>query len=148
MPAGRPKKPIDWEKVKDLCMAGCSGPEIAPHFDIHPETFYDRCVIDQGVKFTDFAGEHRQKGISLLRAAQFAKALGHSDKGDNTLLIWLGKQRLGQTDKKKEDENQDDILTKIAQIIKELDKVSGPDEVSRLEETGRSEVAYLPPILD
>lgn len=103
MGAGRPVKPIDWEKVKDLAMAGCSGTEICSHFDMHYDTFYRRVQQDQGVKFTEFIGEYSEKGKSLIRVQQFAKALGRTDKGDNTLLIWLGKQRLKQTDFKAKD---------------------------------------------
>lgn len=34
-------------------------------------------------------------GDNLLRAAQYKAAMG----GNTTMLIWLGKQRLGQSDK-------------------------------------------------
>lgn len=88
----RPEKEIDWEKVDNLLIAGCSGTEIAPHFDIHYSNFYDRVVKKYGMSFTDYAQEKRQKGDSLLRATQFQKAI----KGDNNMLIWLGKNRLGQ----------------------------------------------------
>lgn len=90
--AGRPEKPIDWEKVDELLMAGCTGTEIAPHFDIHPVNFYPRFEKKFNMKFTEYCGLKRSHGDSLLRQKQFEKALA----GDNTLLIWLGKNRLGQ----------------------------------------------------
>ncbi len=92
----RPEKPIDWAKVDQLLMAGCLGTEIAAHFDMHPRTFYDRVEEKYGVTFTAYCSEKRCKGDSILRAKQFEKAL--SNQGDNTMLIWLGKQRLGQTE--------------------------------------------------
>jgi hypothetical protein len=101
--AGRPKKHIDWEKVKNLLMAGSPASEIISHFDIHYDSFYRRCKQDNKMNFTEFANKFREKGASMLRAHQFAKALGHTDKGDNALLIWLGKQRLGQSEPKKEE---------------------------------------------
>lgn len=88
----RPEKPIDWKKVDQLLMAGCKGSEIAPHFDMHQETFYDRVKDHYGIGFTEVCAIKRSQGDSLLRAKQFEKAL----EKDNTMMIWLGKQRLDQ----------------------------------------------------
>lgn len=95
-PHGRQVKPIDWDLVDELLLSGCPGTEIAPHFDMHVHTFYDRVLIEKGVLFTEYSIEKRSKGDSLLRNVQFNKALGISDKGDNTMLVWLGKNRLNQ----------------------------------------------------
>lgn len=94
----RPQKPIDWAKVDQLLLAGCTGTEIAPHFDIHVENFYLRVQEQYGMGFTGYSALKRQQGDSLLKAKQFEKAM----KGDNTLLIWLGKTRLNQ----KEDDSK------------------------------------------
>lgn len=91
----RPEKPIDWAKVDQLLMAGCKGTQIAPHFDMHPETFYDRVKEKHGVGFTEYCALKKDHGDSLLHAKQFEKAL----KGDNTMLVWLGKNRMGQKDR-------------------------------------------------
>ena len=90
----RPEKPIDWAKVDQLLMAGCTGTEIAPHFDMHYETFYDRVKAKYNVGFTEYCAIKKQQGNSLLKVKQFDVAL----KGDKTMLVWLGKQRLGQKD--------------------------------------------------
>lgn len=95
-PPFRPQIPIDWEKVDKLLEAGCLGTEIAANFAMHYQTFYDRVVQQYGVSFTEYSQEKRAKGESLLRQVQYDKATGHSKKGDNTMLIWLGKQRLNQ----------------------------------------------------
>ncbi len=95
---GRPSKPIDWAKVDDLLMAGCTGSEVAAYFDMHRQTFYDRVVAKYNTSFTEYSSEKKQHGESILRAHQYAKALGLTKEGDNTLLIWLGKQRLNQTE--------------------------------------------------
>lgn len=92
----RPEKPIDWERVDELLMAGCKGTEICPHFDMHPETFYRKVEEKYNIGFTAYCALKRSQGDSLLKETQFLKALGLSDKGDNTLLIWLGKVRLEQ----------------------------------------------------
>lgn len=90
----RPEKPIDWKKVDKLLMAGCFGTEIAPHFDMHVNTFYDKVKEKFNICFTEYCALKRSQGDSLLKEKQFEKAL----KGDNTLLIWLGKTRLDQKD--------------------------------------------------
>lgn len=92
--AGRPEKPIDWELVDKLLLAGCLGTEMAAHFDMHCETFYRRVEEKYLMGFTAYCSEKRSKGDSLIRQVQFSKAL----KGDNTQLVWLGKNRLGQSD--------------------------------------------------
>jgi hypothetical protein len=91
----RPEKPIDWTLVDNLLTAECIGTEIASHFDMHPETFYDRVKDKYKVGFTEYASVKRQKGNSLLRAKQFEKAM----KGNDKMLLLLGKSRLGQQDK-------------------------------------------------
>lgn len=88
----RPEKPIDWKLVDRLLIAGCMGTEIAAHFDMHPNTFYDRVQAEYGIGFTEYSSQKKQKGESLLRSKQFDTAMS----GDKTMLIWLGKQRLGQ----------------------------------------------------
>lgn len=88
----RPEKPIDWKKVDDLLMAGCHGTEIAPHFDMHVNTFYDKVMEVHNIGFTEYSALKRSHGDSLLRHVQYGKAL----KGDNSMLIWLGKNRLNQ----------------------------------------------------
>lgn len=94
----RPQLEIDWDKVDELLTSGCLGTEVAAYLGIHPDTFYRRIKEKFDMGFTDFMQEKRAKGDSILRAHQFAKALGLTDKGDNTLLIWLGKCRLRQRD--------------------------------------------------
>jgi hypothetical protein len=92
----RPEIPINWERVDELLEAGCYGTEIAPIFGMHHETFYDRVYKEYGVGFTEYSCAKKAKGESALREAQYNKALGKSKKGDNAMLIWLGKQRLNQ----------------------------------------------------
>lgn len=93
---GRPKSAIDWKKVEDLLMSGCMGTGIAHYLGINPATLYARCLEDKGIQFSEFSQQKKEKGDEILRAHQYAKALGLTDKGDNTLLIWLGKVRLRQ----------------------------------------------------
>ena len=91
----RPKTVIDWKKVDRLLEAGCPGTDIAASFGIHEDTLYRACDTDNKMGFAAYSAEKRKCGDNLLRAAQFRKAL----KGDNSMLIWLGKNRLDQSDK-------------------------------------------------
>lgn len=116
---GQPKAIIDWKRVDDLLIAGCSGREIAGNLGLNPNTIYSRCVTDHGIEFSEYSRQKSEKGESILRAHQYAKALGLTDKGDNTLLIWLGKTRL----KQKEHEDQviaREVEAKFDQLMKQM----------------------------
>lgn len=95
-PGGPPQKIIDWEKVDQLLIAGCKGTEIAAHLGIHSDTLYLRCDKEKGVSFSTYLQEKRAVGNTLLRAAQFDEAVRKRDRG---MLVWLGKNRLEQSDK-------------------------------------------------
>lgn len=89
---GRPPLPIDWKRVDELLIAGCTGVEVAAVFDMHPDTLYKKVEGTFGITFTNYSAQKRQKGDTILREAQFNKA----KKGDNVMLVWLGKNRLSQ----------------------------------------------------
>ncbi len=110
---GRTEKIIDWNYVNELLEANCHGTEIAAHFDMHPSTFYRKVEEKYGMTFTQFSQEKKGKGDSLLRYQQYLKALGKSEVGDNTLLIWLGKTRLQQ--KESSDNSQTQITAQQVQ---------------------------------
>lgn len=92
LPPNGPVKNIDWDLVDDLLVKGCTGTQIASRMGIHPDTLYDRCYNEKGTRFSEYAQQKREKGDTLLLEAQFNMAV----KKDRTMLIWLGKQRLGQ----------------------------------------------------
>lgn len=115
----RPKANINWEMAARLVEAGCDGVECAAYFGIDPETFYNRCKEDLNIGFTEFLRQNRSKGNALLKAKQFEAALVDKDRG---MLIWLGKQRLGQSDKQQIDQTQTnvDLSGLSAQDIRQL----------------------------
>lgn len=124
----RPEKTINWELVDKLLMAGCPGTEIATHFDMHHDTFYRRVEDKYSIGFTAYSQEKRSRGDSMLRAKQFEKAM----EGNNIMLIWLGKNRLGQ--KEGEDKHplppNDQNLTDLIKEIKSMkDKQTSHKEV-------------------
>lgn len=81
---GRPAKNIDPEQVKKLAEKGWTGEEIAAFLGIHRSNLLRR--------FATHIKEGHLSRNGNLRSAQFLHAL----KGNAALLIWLGKQYLGQ----------------------------------------------------
>jgi hypothetical protein len=87
---GRPKKEIRLtpeQIVAELAGIFCTSDEIAAILGISRSTLYER--------FPDALKNGRQVGKQSLRRAQWDAARA----GNPAVLIWLGKQYLGQTDK-------------------------------------------------
>ena len=85
---GRPKKyNLDTNQVEQLAGFGCTDTEIASFFDI-PRTTLER-------NYEHYITKGRESGKIRLRQYQWAAA----KKGNVAMLIWLGKQILGQSDK-------------------------------------------------
>lgn len=93
---GRKKINIDWNKVDNALMAGSNGVQVAAMLGIHYDTLVNACKRDHNSNFSDYLRTKREKGNNLLLAKQYDLAM----KGDRGMLIWLGKQRLNQTDRK------------------------------------------------
>ena len=93
---GRNAVLIDWQLVDEMLEAECSSRSIADRIGCDVSTLYRRCEMDREILFTQLAQLKAQTGRDNLRLTQHRKAV--IDK-DNTMLIWLGKNRLGQSDK-------------------------------------------------
>ena len=84
----RPKKyDIDTKEVEKLAGYGCTNIEIADFFGCSPD------LIEKS--YSEFLTKGRATLKKRLRKAQLDAALS----GNSTMLIWLGKQMLGQVDK-------------------------------------------------
>ena len=94
----RPKADIDWKRVDELLEADCEGTEIAAALGLVPDTLYKRCQEDNKLRFSDYLRQKKASGNSMLKEKQFEKALS----GDSGMLVWLGKNRLNQSDKKQQ----------------------------------------------
>ena len=85
---GRPKKyNLDTKQVEQLAGFGCTDTEIASFFDI------SRTTLERN--YEQYMTKGRESGKIRLRQMQWASA----KKGNVAMLIWLGKQLLGQSDK-------------------------------------------------
>ena len=84
----RPKKyDIDTNEVEKLAGYGCTNIEIADFFVCSSD------LIEKS--YSEFLRKGRANLKKRLRKAQLDTALS----GNSTMLIWLGKQMLGQVDK-------------------------------------------------
>lgn len=92
---GRPKIQIDFETVNKLCKIQCIGEEIASILGISYDTLELRIKSDYSMSFTEYYKKESAGGKASLRRMQWKAA----EKGNPTMLVWLGKQYLQQTDK-------------------------------------------------
>lgn len=91
---GRPPKQIDKNEFEKLCGLQCTHDEICSWFDISHKTLEKWCKENYGETFSQVFAQKRGKGKIALRRAQFQAA----EKGNVAMLIWLGKQYLGQVE--------------------------------------------------
>jgi hypothetical protein len=84
---GRPRKQVDEEKLFTLASLGLTTAEIASVLECSPDT------LERNYK--EEMAEGKEKCKASVRRKQFELAMA----GNPTMLIWLGKQILGQSDK-------------------------------------------------
>ncbi len=96
--AGRPRVNINWDELNKLCALQCTAVEIAYFFDCSVDTIERRIKDHDGVTFAEYFKKHSSEGKISLRRAQYSKAM----EGNVPMLIWLGKQILGQKDKQEQ----------------------------------------------
>ena len=99
--AGRKAIFIDWEKVDNMAAIHCTGPEIAAVLGVSEDTMTRATKREKKMKFAEYIEQKRGKGRASLRHRQWQAA----DAGDKTMLVWLGKNWLDQTDKMQQETN-------------------------------------------
>lgn len=112
---GRPRKKIDADQVGTLARIGCTYSEIGAVVGCSTDTLKRR--------FADHIEKAREHGKSSLRHAQWQKAL----EGNPTMLIWLGKQELGQRDRQDVDTTVTavDVARSVREAIRAMDDADG-----------------------
>lgn len=80
--------PIDLDKVRELAAIGCTIAEVATVMGVSKSTLYEREGFEEEME------KGRDAGRETLRRLQWHGA----QAGNPTMLIWLGKQLLGQRD--------------------------------------------------
>lgn len=111
-----PKIPIDMEQVRKLAAIDCTNAEIAAVLKISIGTLERRC--------RQAIAEGKEEGKASIRRKQFEIA----QKGNVAMLIWLGKQRLGQTDK--QDTQLQHSGEQVIRVIREQRSLLGNDRIA------------------
>ena len=94
----RPRLKLDPKTIENLASIGCTNEEIASVVGCSSDTITRR--------FAECITKGRDRGKATLRRLQWQGATA----GNPTMLIWLGKQMLGQRDQLK---TETDLTTKI-----------------------------------
>ena len=103
------KTPIDWELVAKWVTGGASGVQCAHQLGIAEKTLYGRVQVELRMHWSSFYDMYRARGDRMIHNKQFEIAM----KGDRNMLMWLGKQRLKQSDKIDQTvEIQGEVITK------------------------------------
>ena len=119
MPAGRPKKEIDYTTVEKLANIQCTQDEIASFLGISTRT------LQRDEQFMELFNRGRENGKMSLRRIQWK----HAEKSV-PMAIWLGKQYLGQRDKV---EYTDDGMKAINDNIKNIADLLNKPKKNRTE---------------
>lgn len=110
MPVGRPIKQIDKAQFEKLCGLQCTLEEFCCYFDCDNKTLEKWCKKTYKMNFSDIFKIKKGKGKISLRRKQFEVAMS----GNPTMLIWLGRNILNQTDKIEVDVSTIDDTTREA----------------------------------
>ena len=92
---GRPRKQIDYRQLEELCRIQCTGEECAAVLGVDYDTLNTALKRDGHGGFSDWNKRNSGYGKASLRRLQWKSA----QSGNVSMLIWLGKQYLGQSDK-------------------------------------------------
>lgn len=108
MPAGRPKKEIDYATVEKLANIQCTQEEIASFLGISTRT------LQRDEQFMELFNKGRESGKMSLRRIQWK----HAEKSAS-MAMFLGKQYLGQRDNV-EVSNTDD-MNKVKELLQKIE---------------------------
>lgn len=115
---GRPRKEIDLEDLRRAVEIHCTQEECAHLFDMTADTLSERLKEYGYEGFSDFYKKHQSEGKRSLRRAQWEAA---TEDKNPTMLVWLGKQYLGQKDSQEVELKQAQPFTGL--LIERADKV-------------------------
>lgn len=106
----------EWHTIDQLCSIQCTGEEIAGVLDVDYDTLNARIKEKFSIGFSDYYKRKSSRGKMSLRRKQHEIALS----GNPTMLIWLGKQYLGQKDKHEntDDDADNEVVIKVVRVSK------------------------------
>lgn len=112
---GRPRIELNWKLFNGLCSVFCTQEEISAIMEVSIDTLEKVCKRDKRLTFTEYYKKASANGKASLRRAQYKSAV---ETENPTMMIWMGKQHLGQTDKQAEDPTlANQALMKISDLM-------------------------------
>lgn len=99
---GRPRKEIDWKRLDDIII-WASQEYCAEQLNISVDTLARAIRERYGMGFADYKSKRREPLKINLLVKQYEVAM----RGNVAMLIWLGKQHLGQADKVEQKSNEE-----------------------------------------
>lgn len=113
---------LDWDQVDTLGRIMCTAEEIAEVLKVSYDTLVRRCRRDKNMNIAEYLALKRAAGRASLRRSQYKKATD----GNTAMLIWLGKQYLGQSDKMQNDTQltMKDVHRQLSEIIDKKNELS------------------------
>ena len=112
-PDGGPIKPVDIEQISKLAQIGCTYVEIAAFVGLDTTTLNRR--------YKDIITKGHATMKRSLRRKQIEVAM---DTGSVQMLIWLGKQNLGQTDKVEQEITQTNTPNITVEFVDSIPKAT------------------------
>ena len=85
----------DFDKLVNMVRIQCTQDEICGIFNVTDKTLNEALKRRGEPGFSGFYKKHQDEGRASLRRSQWKAA----QDGNPTMLVWLGKQMLGQRDK-------------------------------------------------
>ena len=87
---------INFEQLKAMVRIPCTQEECAAVFGMSADTLDRRLKEADYAGFAEFYKKYSHEGMASLRRAQWKAA---TEQLNPTMLVWMGKQMLGQQDK-------------------------------------------------
>jgi predicted small metal-binding protein len=118
---GRPKLLLEdvevsgWDLLDDLIIWSAHESYIAQRLNMSVDTLTLRIKEEHGCTFTEYRDRMKEKIRDNIRAKQFEVAM----EGNTQMLVWLGKNECGQSDKQEVQNNQE-VTIKIDATDSEL----------------------------
>lgn len=126
---------VNFDQFEDFCELHCTAEEICGFFKISPDTLDTRLNERYGCGFSECFKKFSAAGKMSLRRKQYSMAI----RGNVPLLIWLGKQYLGQVDRNEQTLQPHPAVviqsgTNAAQLVEEIKIaiMAAREEVGRL----------------
>jgi hypothetical protein len=114
---GRPKTKMGIDEVERLCQLNCTMEELAAYFGVDVRTVQLRAQNEPWIRAAMERGQ--AMGKLSLRREQFRLA----EKGNAAMLMFLGKQLLGQRDKVEAEVTVKDGDMTLEQLLATADKL-------------------------